>query len=181
MAKPKRSLPAPLIGRFASALYTALGLFVLYTSVVNFVEGRYLVGRVGSRNARDAWDAYGPGAFAADSATYLLFAGAALAFLVLVVTQLITKDANRHSRVIGRIATVLIASTALVSLGLLIFYWVSGVPFRNFQPMNADTLLYLMTMLIPAIALFGVVLISYRSRRRMARNLRQATGATDEH
>ncbi|CAN5363126.1 hypothetical protein BH10ACT7_BH10ACT7_16090 [soil metagenome] len=181
MAKPKRTLPAPLIGRFASGLYIALGLLVLYTSVVRFAEGRHLVGRAGSRDARDAWEAYGPGAFAADSATYLLIAGAAAAFLVLVVVQFITKDAMRHIRVIGRIAMILITTTAIGTLALLIYYWVSGVPFRNYQPMNADTLLYTMVLLIPLVALLGVVLVFLRHRRRMAPNVRQATQPTDEH
>ena len=181
MPRPKRAKPTSLIVRFGSLLYVALGLFVLYTSVVRFVEGRHLIGRAGSRDAREAWEAYGPGAFAADSATFLLFAGAAVAFVVPAIVHLITGDLLRHINAVIGVALILVATSALGSLGLLIFYWASGVPFRNYQPMNADALLYSMTMLIPLVALLGVVLISYRYRRRMARNLRRPTQPTDEH
>lgn len=136
-------------------------LWVWWTATA-FLEGRYLTGRGGSRAARDAWDAYGPGAFAADSAVYLLFAVTGLVVVGVVVTLLLrVSDAVALNR-LALSGMAAIGLSALASLVLLIVRWSTGVPFRNFQSLGADDLLYGLTCLIPAVALGGVIAVLVR-------------------
>lgn len=161
-----RARPVALWQRLVPWVALVGGIALLVFLLQNFVAGRYLPGKGGRREAREAWEAYGAGAFAADSAIYLWFAFVVLAMLAVTVVIMLGERAKRWRDRIPGIAISIIGLGSIVTLALLVVYGVSGVPFRNFQPMNADALLYSVTCLIPLVGLLGVGLFAAQWWRR---------------
>ena len=150
----------------------ALGVPTLVFSVINFIEGRYLNGRSTSgTELREAWDAYGPGAYAGDSPMHLLFAGGGLALIVLAVGTLAarTRGGPVEYPIVGWVAAGIVSVAAAASLALLIGNWSRGIPIHNFRPLGADGLLYALWCVVPLMVLGAVGYTAVvRIRRRGA-------------
>jgi hypothetical protein len=145
-----------VLGALAGLIFAA---FFFVFSLINFIEGRYLTGRsTNGTELREAWDAYGPGAYAGDSPMHLLFAGGALALIVLTVGTFVgrTRGWPVDHPIVGWIAAGIVTVAAAATLVLLIGNWSRGIPLSNFRPLGADGLLYAMWCVVPLIVLAGV-------------------------
>lgn len=158
---PHRRRMPPVVWRVLGTIFVAL--LVTFFSV-SFIEGRPITGK-SSRGITQAFEAYGPGAFAADSANWLTFIGVVLA---LYIAGWVWK-AKAHARAltIASIATAVVGGIA--SIVLLATYWSSGIPFRNFQAeelADIQAFMYGSSFVVPgitvvaAITIGGVVLAS---------------------
>ena len=159
---PRRRNVSPVVWRILATIVVVL---LVTFFVVSFVEGRPITGSRLSWRLSEAFEAYGRGAFAADSANWLTFIGAVLALYI-------ASWAGR-AKVPARALTIASIATAVAggfaSIVLLAVYWSSGIPFRNFQAeklADIQAFMYGSSFLVPGItvvvvgAIGGVVLRS---------------------
>ena len=152
----------------------AIGVPTFVFSLIRFIEGRYLTGRsTNGAELSEAWDAYGPGAYAGDSPMHLLFAGGGLAAIVLAGTMLRARifGGPVEYPITGWIAAGIVSLSAAATLVLLIGNWSRGIPIHNFKPLGADGFLYALWCIIPLMVLGAVgYTIVERIRKRGARD-----------
>jgi hypothetical protein len=151
-SRRRRTLDWNIAGILALA---ALGAFLFVTSLVAFLDGRFVSGRTGSSGDLDAWREYGAAAYAGESPIHLVTSAAGLSALIWCAALLHARVRRAPTAVSWATALslgILVLSSA-AALTLLIANWVTGVPFHNFRPTGADHLLYALWCLVPLMVL----------------------------
>jgi len=127
--------------------------------VGSFLQGRPVTGK-SSTGITEAFEAYGSGAFAADSANWLTYTGALLGLYIASWAW----PMKSHARIltIAGITTAMVGS--LASVLLLASYWSSGVPFRNFQAeefADLQEFMYGISFVVPGITIAAAGIIGF--------------------
>lgn len=173
----RRRVPS-VVWRILGTIFAAL---LLTFFVVSFIQGRPVTGK-SSRGVTEAFEAYGPDAFAADSASYLTFIGAALALYIASWLTRARTYVHVRALTIASIATAVAGSVA--SIVLLAIYWSSGMPFHNFEAeklADLQTFMYGSSFVVPGIALvgaiaIGVVVLGSQTKAEKAQKAQKAQG-----